>query len=209
MRTILAALIALCGLFSVASAEPVWVVSNGFHSSIVLRARDLSPELATLSSDRRADYVLFGWGAQIWYAGGLLNPLVTCRAIFLPVASAMHVIPFRGAVARRFAHSDVYRIEVSKEGIQQLTRFIAATVKHDRSGKPVFLRPGYFQGSRFFDGRDKFWFPGTCNVWCARALRSAGVPVGIWRSIAASELTWQVRQFGRCEQVKRPPVDGF
>jgi hypothetical protein len=44
----------------------VWLVSNGFHSSLAFRASDV-PELAKLTAERRPSYVLIGWGEADFY----------------------------------------------------------------------------------------------------------------------------------------------
>jgi hypothetical protein len=39
------------------------------------------------------------------------------------------------------------------------------------------LGPGIYGDSTFFRANGKYYFPNTCNVWTARGLKTAGVPI--------------------------------
>jgi uncharacterized protein (TIGR02117 family) len=192
-----------------ASAEPVWLVSNGFHTSVAVRTRDLPSDLRSLVADPAADHLLIGWGAAIYYTARKVTPIVCCRATFFPTASALHIVPVRGPLARRFPHSDIFRFETTPTRIRQLCGFLRDALARDREGNRRLLGSGYFAGSQFYAGREIFWFPVTCNIWSARALRRAGVDLPIFCSFAAPGLTWHARSLGRREQYRRLPVDGF
>jgi len=208
------ALLAIVFLAAVArvnadETRPIWLVSNGFHTSVAVRVRDMPRAVRELTNDRRADHLLIGWGAAVFYQARRVNLLVFCRATFLPTPSALHVLPFHGRVSQRFAHSDVVRFDVSPADLARAAGFLSRSVRRDSSGQPILLGPGHLPGSRFYAGRDTFWFPATCNVWCARVLRQAGLPFGLAKSIAASEVVWQSRELGRREQVLSAPLDAF
>ena len=198
-------------LISAAGARgaQVWLVSNGFHTSIGVRGRDLPRDVRALSGDARADHFLFGWGAAVYYTAPEVTPVVFCRATFLPTSSAVHVVPVRGSLARRFKHSDVFRFEITPAAMQRLSRFLRAAVRRTQAGAPVLLGPGYFPGSRFYAGTEIFWVPITCNIWSARALREAGVRLPMACAFAAPNLVWLARRDGIREQYRRLPLDGF
>ncbi len=191
------------------AAEPVWLVSNGFHTSIAVRRDQVPGELARLVDDPAAEYLLIGWGAAIYYTARKVTPVIFCRATFFPTASALHIVPVRGALAKRFARSDIFRFSISPAGLHQLGRFLDDAVRRARSGEAVSLGAGYLPGSRFYAGREIFWFPVTCNIWSARALRRAGLPIRVWTAIAAPDLIRQAQKLGRREQWRRRPLDGF
>jgi len=201
--------IALLAFVVSSSAEPVWLISNGFHTSLALRRSAAPPQLAKMAAAARADHVLIGWGAAIYYTTPRVTPLTFCRATLLPTASALHVVPVRGSLRARFQHSDILRFEASPEEFRELRRFLDGAFVRDSADRPVLLGTGYSPGSRFYAGRETFWFPVTCNVWSARALRRAGVPVSLARAVAAESLVRQVRRHGRREATRRTPLDRF
>jgi len=174
-----------------------------------VRRDQLPREFARLVDDPAAEYLLIGWGAAIYYTARKVNPVVFCRATFFPAASALHIVPVRGPLAQRFARSDVFRFTVSSQGMHQLGRFLDDAVRRTPSGEPVSLGPGYFPHSRFYAGRHIFWFPITCNIWSARGLRQAGLPIRVWSAIAAPDLVWQAHNLGHREQWRQHPLDGF
>jgi hypothetical protein len=93
------------------TAKPVWVVSNGFHTSLAVRVRDL-PFAREIVGDRRADAVLIGWGAEDYYRGKV-KPWTFCKALCGASPSLLHVVPVRGPVADRFQHSDVVQLNLT------------------------------------------------------------------------------------------------
>jgi hypothetical protein len=60
------------------------------------------------------------------------------------------------------------------------------------------LGSGLYGDSRFYPARETFHLFNTCNVWTARALRSAGLPVR--DAITTEGLMAQVRRLGRVVQ---------
>jgi len=201
--------VALLALIGSGYAEPVWLISNGFHTAIAVQARAAPSHLARVAAAAQADHLLIGWGAALYYTAPRITPLTFCRTIFLPTASALHVVPVRGPLRERFPRSEILRFEVTREESRQLRRFLDASFKRSASSKPVLLGAGYSPGSRFYAGSETFWFPMTCNVWSARALRRAGVPVSLVRAVAAESLARQVRRSGHREATRRQPLDRF
>jgi uncharacterized protein (TIGR02117 family) len=209
MRHVILILCALRLFIADSAGDPIWLVSNGFHTSIAVRRADVPRVFSALSDDTQAEHLLIGWGAAIYYTARKITPVLFCRATCFPTASALHIVPVRGPLARRFPHSDILRFDVSREQMAELSRFLSDAVRRYPSGKPVVLGPGYFPRSHFYAGRHIFWFPVTCNIWSARALRRAGVPVNAATSVTAASLIRQALRYGRREQWRRRPVDKF
>ncbi|MGH9649716.1 MAG: DUF2459 domain-containing protein, partial [Terriglobales bacterium] len=68
------------------------------------------------------------------------------------------------------------------------------------AGAPVVasLGPGLYGDSRFYPARESFSLFRTCNVWTARGLRVAGLP--IHDSITMEGLLSQARGIGKVIQ---------
>ena len=188
---------------------PVWLVSNGFHSSIAVPLRASALPLRKMTGDARAEFLVIGWGDANFYRATRVTPSMASKATFCPNPSALHVFPARGSIATRFAHSDVVRFEVSPAGFARLCAFIDHAFQRTPDGRPLLLGPGHLPGTRFYAGRERFYFPKVCNIWTAKALRSAGVPIFLPTAITAGDLVWQGEKAGRREQWKRLPLDGF
>ncbi len=207
--TILAWLLAFAAPIVAAApaTTPVWVVGNGFHSSLALRARDV-PFLAEVSSEPLVDELLIGWGSADVYRGKV-DALHILKAIFYPGASVLHTVPIQGSVTHRFPRADVIRLELTNSQFRILLHDLDAAFARDTHGRRIFLNAGFFPGSRFYSATGHFYFPRMCNMWVAQRLRACGEPIWVPFAITATELSWQVERFGRREQRLQRPSDGF
>ncbi len=190
-------------------SRPVWLVSNGFHAALVIRGRDAPSAWGARMGNRVPNHVLLGWGDATFYRANRVTFSMAWKAAFSVNPSALHVMPFQDAVATRFAHSDVIRLELSSHEFAVLRRWLDDAFARGADGQPVLLGPGPKSHSRFYAGREQFYFPKVCNVWTARALREAGVPLFVPTAVTAGDLIWQAEKLGRREQWKRLPLDAF
>lgn len=195
-----------CVAFAV-ETKPVWLLSNGLHTSLAVRARDV-PFRRKITGSARADTLIIGWGAADFYRGNV-NLWTTLRATLSPSPSVIHVVPVRGPLARRFAHSDIIELALTPAQFHSLLAQLDAAFARDASGARAYLSPGYYDDSRFYHGRERFYFPKICNIWIAQRLRQSGLPICVPGALASSELIWQANQIGTRRQWLRLPVDGF
>lgn len=178
MRIALLALaLCACSFTPVAQHPPapadvsLFVVPQGGHTGVAVRRADI-PE--TLLPEKRdfpdADHLEFGWGDREFYMAETVGPWVSFQAAFLPSASVVHVTGVRGTPAVYFAGAEVVEIRVSRAALGGLLRYVDATFERDGpAAQPL--------GRGFYPARETFHLFRTCNVWTARALRAAGLPV--------------------------------
>jgi uncharacterized protein (TIGR02117 family) len=201
-------LLAACAGPQTAPTEPahggplvaVYLVAHEAHTGIALRHADIPAGLWPESRDfARAEYLEVGWGARDYYYGRDQDFGGTLRAIF-PSASVLHVAGFRGPPAEHFPSSEIIELALSPSGFEQLVRYIHDA--HARAGAAagVALGPGLYGDSRFYPAWESFHLFRTCNVWAARGLRAAGVPVR--DSITMEGLLSQAREIGK--PIRRP-----
>lgn len=202
-----ALLLALCGPARGEATRQVWLVGNGFHSAIAIRTNDL-PGGREMSGDPRADELLIGWGDADFFRRKI-NPWTVLAAICWPTPSILHVVPVRGSVAARFPRSDVIELTLPRSRHRALCAELDAAFARDARGRRIFVQRGYFAASRFYAGRESFYFPKMCNLWVAQKLQHAGVPVFSPTAFFAGELTRQAGKTGVRLQSRRRPVDAF
>lgn len=181
---------------SLAGAEsrvPVWLLGNGFHTSLVFRARDI-PYLHDITGSRDADEIAIGWGASADYRGPS-TPWTVLQAIY-PNHGALHIVPIHGPIARRFPHSDLVLLWLKPQGfstlVSEIDRSFAITRDHHR----ILLGRGYFPDSRFYASSERFYFPYVCNEWVAIKLSRAGVPFFLPRALLSNSLILQASEKG-------------
>lgn len=171
----------------------VFVNSNGVHTGIGMPTvsdemdwRPLVPA-AHLRAPIAADYVFIGYGNREFYletAGWAeLSPGTAVRAAFGGGPTLLHVdhvqAPGEGSEQRALRlRPDEYR---------RLVAFIRSRFKLDAAGRtlPVLGR-GYGAHDMFYEAHGGYSLWLTCNEWTGRALRAAGVRMGMWTPLEQS-----------------------
>jgi uncharacterized protein (TIGR02117 family) len=157
----------------------IHVVSHGWHTGIVVRRADVAlgawPEVDDFA---RAEYLEVGWGDRAYYQK--LDPGVgdALAAVLVPGPSVLHIVGFRGPVRQVFPASEVIALSITPGQLAELLAFVRSAYARDASGRPLPLGPGLYGDSRFYAAVERFHLFHNCNVWTARALQAAGVPVG-------------------------------
>jgi len=178
-------------------------VSQEKHSGIAVRRADIPAGLWPEARDfPRAEYLEVGWGDRDWYYGrnqGWGNALRAAFGFNNP--SVLHVAGVRGTLMQEFPASEIIELMLSREGFEHLVRYIHDA--YDRAGAPVAapLGGGLYGDSRFYPGRETFNLLRTCNVWTARGLRGAGLPIE--DSVTLGGLMSQAREIGTVIQKGR------
>lgn len=180
-----------------AAQKTIYLVSHGWHAGIVLQRVDIAniiwPDVDAFPDTR---YLEIGWGDLDFYQTPDPHFGIYLKAVLLPSASVLHVVGFNNAVSVNFPHSEIIRIELSAAGFEHLTRTLAASFVRDVDANSTSIGPGLYGNSRFYPSNESYHIFNTCNVWTARALRDAGMPVSPARSISVESLMSQARKFG-------------
>ncbi|WP_236647175.1 TIGR02117 family protein [Hymenobacter busanensis] len=182
---------------------PVFVVSNGFHTDLVLPAREArtgTDWLARLGQPQwgqafgASPFVSFGWGNEAFYlesyGGKFPKPGTVARAL-LPAKTLMHV-GFYPAAPTPGEH--VVMLRIAPTQYQQLVRYVAESFQPDSAGRWELRNPaGYTAADFFFRARGRYHALRTCNDWTNRGLHEAGIRSALKAPLAASVL-YQVRR---------------
>ena len=187
---------------------PVFVVSNGFHTAIVVPLREARtgtawlPQLGPPAWTRQFDgyqYVAFSWGSEQFflasYGGRFPGPGTIVRAL-LPGRPLMHVDFYRQAPrpGRR-----VVALRISEAQYRTLTRELAQSFRPDSVGRYLPRNAaGYTPEDFFFPARGRYHALRTCNDWTTRTLRRTGLRTAL-KSPLAGPVLGQLRRAGRAE----------
>jgi uncharacterized protein (TIGR02117 family) len=178
--------------------KTVYVISNGWHAGLVVRRTDIPSNLWPETQDfAEYNYLEVGWGAKGFYMAKTITPCVAIRTMCWPSPSVLHVVGFDPPPEVVYPTADLVAVELSNAGFLELCRFAAVSFAHDPQGEPIRLGPGLYGVSQFYDAHGHYYFPNTCNMWTARALRAAGCPITPPYAFAADNVVFQTRQFGR------------
>jgi len=206
LALILLAIPAVYGLAAVAlplvpvSGEPagegmeVFVCTNGVHTDLVLpvssEAMDWSGLLLRADfplADPAASHVSFGWGDRAFYletrSWGDLSPRTAWLALFGGGPSVVHVY----YTASPAGSPDCGRLLLGEGQYRRLVAFVRGSF-----AEPVrpLLGASYSGDDRFYPAVGTYSPFVTCNQWTARALKAAGVPMGLWTPLAGGVMRW-------------------
>lgn len=190
---------------SSAHVPKIWLVSNGFHTSIALRAQDVPAEVRQM--DPQAHYFVIGWGGRDFYMGRLHYVWDYAASIILPAKSTLHLIPVRTTLVRECPRAQIVEFEVDAFGLKRLRDRLTGDFKYDAAGHFITDGPGRLPNSRFVSGSETYFLPKTCNMWAASHLKTAGVPLTVCVAIDAGNLCWQGRRQGRLVLPGRHPQE--
>ncbi len=189
--------------------KTIYLVDHGYHTTIVLRRADIPDNIwPKLGNFPDMEYLEVGWGDMDLYQMPDPIPLeIFLKAALLPTASVLHIVGFNDYVPAYFPYSEIIRIELSSAGFERLSRAIASSFALDRAGNITSLSPGLYGNSHFYLSRETYHLFNTCNVWNARALRTAGLPITPATTVRVEGLMSQARKLGVVVQSKPEPSE--
>jgi uncharacterized protein DUF2459 len=161
-----------------------------------VRHADVDPVLWPESRDLgTVTWLEVGWGDRDYYPTPHASIWDAIDTVIRPTPAAIHVGGFDRAPPASLADAPMVCILVSARGLDRLAQFI-----HDsyelQNGAPVRIRPGTYEHSWFYRAAGRYHAVfNNSNMWVARGLRAAGVPVVPSRAVTASSALWQAKHF--------------
>jgi uncharacterized protein (TIGR02117 family) len=177
-------------------AVAVHLVVHEWHTGIAIRRADIPAGIWPESRDfPQAEYLEVGWGDRDFYQGREQGPWGMLRAALWPTPSVLHVAGVQGRLPQTFPASEIVQLTLPAEGFQALLRHVHDAFQRAGAAAAAPLGPGLYGDSRFYPARESFHLFRTCNVWTARALQAAGLPVR--DAITKEGLMTQARALGK------------
>ncbi|MDA5193959.1 DUF2459 domain-containing protein [Govanella unica] len=175
-------------------AETVYVVSNSWHTSLVLVRGDLPdgllPEAADLPD---AAYLEIGWGERVYYRTPHPSLWQAIKAIG-PSPAVLHMAGFSTPPVTRYAADRRVAVTLSRDDYRRLVRAVDASFERGQSSRAHALGPGLYGESFFYPARGRFDLFHNCNDWTAHILQAGGVPLSASGIITAGLLMARVRR---------------
>ncbi|HEV7801872.1 MAG TPA: DUF2459 domain-containing protein [Burkholderiales bacterium] len=171
----------------------VFVVGHGYHTGLIVRARDLPDAWPARGDFPSAEFLELGWGARDYYPVDDPGLWRAFRALFTPSASTVNVVPREGLLTRSLRDSEIVELRVPDERFAHTLEYLRQSYTLDRDGRAAIVPAGARQEGRFYESPLVFHALSNCNMWVARALESAGLPVDPRMAMTAGLLLRQVR----------------
>lgn len=173
-----------------ANTTRVLLISNGFHSGIVLpraaleqvAVRNDNPALRDVAQRFGAyGFLEFGWGEERFYRNtptiASIDPVLAMRALFWPFTqSVVHVVGLDEPPENYFARAEQMPIDLSYDGFARLVARLDASLQRGPDGEAVEAGRGLYGPSLFYRATDHFSIAKTCNRWIGELIAAAGLP---------------------------------
>lgn len=174
------------------SLNPLFVVSHGWHTGLIIPARhlnDVVPELEGRFGP--VPYYEIGWGDKAFYQAREITTGLTLQAIFRSEGAVLHVVAIPGDPRDYFSGSEVLETCIPESGLSSLKTFLAGSFARDSAGRLIALSKGIYRDSQFYHGVGRYNLLNTSNKWTAKALRSAGMDISpAFRLTAGSVMSY-------------------
>jgi uncharacterized protein (TIGR02117 family) len=178
----------------------VLVVHDNWHSAIVLRAADLSPQtLPEMRDFPDADYLEFSWGDREYFPHPGPGVGLALKAAFRSSGSIIHVVGVRGNPASSYPNAEIIAIGLDAAGLERLVQFVSAEFVRADADSAGEARPGLSENARFYLAHGNFSILRTCNTWVAEALAAAQLPIDPAWVITARSLGSRIRPLGELQ----------
>ncbi len=156
----------------------IYVVSHGWHTGIMVPAREIQSNLHQLRERfGKTPYLEFGWGDNLFYPADEMTTGLTLRAILWPTGSVIHAVAVPEKAELFFPDSQVERLCITPNDYSSLISFITKSFYTNEKNDIVQLKDGIYGNSQFYQGEGAFCLLNTCNNWTAKALKSAGMDI--------------------------------
>jgi uncharacterized protein (TIGR02117 family) len=185
--------------FAASATHRIRVVSNGWHSGIVLARADVPesviPEIADFPHAR---FFEFGWGDAEFYPAREAGAWLALRAAF-PGPAVMHVSGLPDHPARIWPNVTILSFAVNAEALRRLLDFLRNSFDRAGAGRAVVSARGIYPFSLFYPATGRFHLFNTCNSWTAQALTAMGLGASLAGVNAAEDLVARIRPFAVAE----------
>ena len=206
MMVWLSALLFLCfaaglvlGESSAARPIPVWLVSRGYHTGLILPAKDAAELILPLAGET-SGFAEFGWGESYYYQAPTVELSDAPGALFFSKGSVMRLEFCGDDLAAKFAAAGfVIRFDLTANQFTSLCRFIDESFV--KKGRVVTRESIEREGAvGYYTSVHHYSILNTCNTWAARALEAADTGVSSAGVIFAFQLRSRAKDKGTAEK---------
>lgn len=173
----------------------VYVVAHRYHTGIIVRASDVPREAWPARVDLAdAEYLELGWGEREYYIRNDPGMWRGLRALLIPSRSTIEVIAIAALLDRTGDEREMIELRVPRSGFERLIAFVRQSHELDAQGRGIIVAVASRERGIFYASPRTFHGLENCNVWVARGLEAAQLPVRPSTAITAGMLLRQVRR---------------
>ena len=184
----------------------LYIVSHGWHTSLVINREDLVELVEPLSADfDSVEFLEIGWGDRQYYQAADVTMGMALRAVLWPTETVLHVVGISTSPPDYFGDGAVFVLSIPEGGYRDLLVFVASSFARLSNRALIRLGPALYGSGWFYEAEGRFHAGNTCNTWIAKAIAAAGYPFANVNTVSARGVASQLRrgvEVNRCYEVR-------
>jgi uncharacterized protein (TIGR02117 family) len=158
--------------------KKIYILKHRWHTGIIIERAELKNILSALENDfLSSQYIEIGWGDKDFYMAEKETVWLVIKAMFWPTKSVLHVAEINSHPLWLFKEQEITEIELTEENFNKLIQYLNSSFYIDNNQNNIKLGRGLYGNSRFYLSNEHYHMFKTCNVWTARGLKIADIPI--------------------------------
>jgi len=182
----------------------VYVVSNGWHSGIVVPRSALGEFVPEAADFPEAAWLEFGWGDREYYPAENPGAGLALSAVLVPTPAVVHLVGLDTPPRRQGPEDETIALPVTAEGLARLVAALDAAFDRGTAVRAESVAPGLYPTSLFYPAHGAFHMFNTCNTWVAVKLQAARPELDARGVQTAGDLMRRVRALAGAEVLAGP-----
>jgi uncharacterized protein (TIGR02117 family) len=159
--------------------KKIYMLKHRWHTGIIINRSEANELLPALGNDfNNSQYIEIGWGDKDFYMAEKETVWLTIRAMFWPTKSVLHIAEINSHPLWLFKEQEIIELELTEENFDKLIQYFNNSFYIDSNQNNIKLGKGlYYSNSQFYLSNEHYHMFKTCNVWTARGLKIAEIPI--------------------------------
>lgn len=175
--------------------QSIYVVNYRWHTGIILNRSNVVENLPAIANDFiNSEHIEIGWGDKDFYMARNESLWLALNAVLVPTKSVIHVTGLKQHPTKIYPKDKLVEIELTTKEFDQIVSYINNSFYCNEKKQIVKLGKGLYDNSQFYLSKEKYHLFKTCNVWIAKGLKTAGVPINPTRSVTSNQLFKQLKE---------------
>jgi len=184
---------------AVSATESIFIVKHTWHTGIIFernKAYEFIPVLEGIFP--AAEFLEIGWGDKDFFTSEKGTSGLALKAALWTTKSVLLVSPYYRDPSAFFKDTDLEKIQLTTEEFSNICSYINRSFAIDGENKLIMVKSESNVSGGFYLSSEKYHIFKTCNVWTARALKKAGLPIFPFFALRSENVLKQVKR--RCNQ---------
>jgi len=185
------------------SLKTIYIAKLAWHTEIIIE-REAAVAYFPKLEPRYSDYKYMGisWGDMEYFPAPKGTIGLAIKAILWPTKSTLLVMNYKHLPLWSLEKQDYIEIQICEECFISMLKYFSNSFAIDSSGNPRKIPSEIYNYGTFYLSKEKYHLFKTCNVWTAKALQKAGIPVRSFFALRARNVLRQLHKVNKSDKFK-------